>query len=68
MQSAIVAPAGTSKRDYFALVTLQTLIASPVSLDKNYAAQTAVDMADLLISALSKPPKKEAVHSFPIPL
>ncbi len=58
MQSAIVAPAGTSKRDYFALITLQTLLAAPVALDKNQAAGIAVDMADVLITALSKLPKR----------
>jgi hypothetical protein len=58
MQSTIIAPAGTNKRDYFALVMLQTLIASPVSMDKNHAAAIAVEMADVLIAALAKPPKR----------
>ncbi len=58
MHSAIVAPAGISKRDYFALVTLQTLLASPVGMDKDQAAMISVDLADVLICALSKPPKR----------
>ena len=55
MQSVNMPPTSVSKRDYFALITLQTLIAGAIPVEKNQAAAFAVDLADVLIAALSKP-------------
>ena len=58
MQSSGMPPSSVTKRDYYALSILQTLIASPINFDKHQAGALAVEMADILVAALAKPPKR----------